>query len=320
MKMKIRTKVLLGILFIFVEFVIIGFLSMYYISSIKYGSELMIKNNYRSVHYAENMIQAIDETNTAVNSLFLNSKYPYDKNSLTSSFNIFEENLKLEENNITEFGEKELVQSIKENYFIYKSLIADKNNITTNDKINYYSINILPLTNELKTKIFSLSSLNMQSILHKNESLSETVGRIYKNLSILLTLCFILTFTFLFNFPSFISGSIMKITENIKEITNSNFKKRIEISSNDEFKELVEAINQMVEKLGKINQPIVEKHIVKIEKTKDEEQIMQNIQTLLDSVKTLVDSMSKINDNATLQKQSEIIKEIEQDLAKVVKS
>jgi len=62
MKLKIRTKVLLGILFLFVEFALIGGLSIYYISSIKYSSELMIKNNYWSVHYSENMIQAIDET------------------------------------------------------------------------------------------------------------------------------------------------------------------------------------------------------------------------------------------------------------------
>ena len=101
MKLKIRTKVSVGILFLFAEFALIGGLSMYYISSIKYSSELMIKNNYWSVHYSENMIQAIDETHTAVNSIFLNKKYHYDENSLTVSFNKFEENLNLEDKNIT---------------------------------------------------------------------------------------------------------------------------------------------------------------------------------------------------------------------------
>jgi len=320
MKMKIRTKVLLGILFLFVEFVIIGFLSMYNVSTIKYSSDMMIKNNYRTVHYAENMIQAIDETNTAVNSLFLNKNYHYDKNSLTVSFNKFEENLNQEEKNITEFGEKELVQSIKDKYFKYKSLVAEQKIDTINDKINYYSVNILPLVNELKAKIFSVSNLNMHSIVQKNENLSEKVGHIYKNLSILLALCFAITFTFMINFPSYIAGPIKKITENIKEITNDNFKSRIEISSSDEFKELAEAINFMAEKLEMNYRSIVEKPKVKVDKTIDETQIVLNIETLLSSVKTLIGSMSKINDNETLQKQSEIIKEIEQELTKIVKS
>ena len=236
MKLKIRTKVSVGILFLFAEFALIGGLSMYYISSIKYSSELMIKNNYWSVHYSENMIQAIDETHTAVNSIFLNKKYHYDENSLTVSFNKFEENLNLEDKNITEFGEKELVQSIRQDYFKYKSLVTEQNIDFINDKVNYYTVNVLPLLNELKAKIFTVSTLNMQAIVQKNASLNNMINRIYKNLSIVLALCFAITFTFMINFPSYIAGPIKKITENIKEITNNNFKSRIRISSNDEFK------------------------------------------------------------------------------------
>jgi nitrate/nitrite-specific signal transduction histidine kinase len=266
------------------------------------------------------MIQAIDETNTAVNSLFLNKNYPYDKNSLNVSFNKFEENLNQEEKNITEVGEKEFVQSIKEKYLKYKSLLTDQHTDKINDKINYYSMNIFPLANELKAKIFTVSTLNMQSIAQKNENLSEMVSRIYKNLSILLALCFAITFSFMINFPNYIAGPIKKITNNIKEITNDNFKGRIEISSSDEFKELAEAINFMAEKLEKEYKSIIEKPIVKVDKTINEEQVLQNIQTLLSSVKTLVGSMSKVNNNETLQEQSEIIREIEQELTKVTKS
>ena len=186
--------------------------------------------------------------------------------------------------------------------------------------VNYYSVNILPLVSELKATIFSVSNLNMQSIIQKNESLNEKVSRIYKNLSILLALCFAITFTFMINFPSYIAGPIKKITENIKEITHNNFKSRIMISSSDEFKELAEAINFMAEKLKMNYKPILEKQKVKTDKSINEEQIVRNIETLLDSVKTLLGSMSKINNSETLQKQSEILKEIEQELTKVTKS
>ena len=320
MKFKIRTKVLFGILFLFVEFVLIGALSIYYISSIKYSSELTIKNNYRSVHYSENMIQAIDETNTAENSLLLNKQYHYDKNSLSVSFDRFEENLKLEEQNITEFGEKELVQSIKEDYWKYKSLLSEPQFNNTTDKFTNYSVNILPLANEIKNKIFTVSTLNMQSIVQKNGSLNEMISHIYKILSIVLTVCFLITFSFMINFPNYIAGPIRKITENIKEIANSDFKSRIIVSRKDEFKELAEAINYMAEKLENSYQQVVVENKTIADKTIiDNNQVLLNIQSLLGSVSILIDSISQTNNDESLQKQSEIIKEIEQELSKSIK-
>lgn len=321
MKFKIRTKVLFGILFLFVEFVLIGALSIYYISTIKYSSEMTIKNNYRSVHYSENMIQAIDETNTAVNSMFFNKQYRNDKNSLSVPFSKFEENLNQEEANITEFGEKELVQSIKETYLKYKSLVSEQKTDNISDKVNYYTVNIMPLANELKTKIFTVSTLNMQSILQKNENLNEKIRHIYKILSIVMTVCFLITFSFMINFPNYIAGPIKKIIENIKEITDSNFRSRIKISTGDEFKELAEAINFMAEKLEQNYQhPAVEKQPVIDKKNIDNNLVIENIQSLLGSVSTLLDAISQSNDDETLQKQSMNLKEIEIELSKAIKS
>jgi nitrogen fixation/metabolism regulation signal transduction histidine kinase len=321
MKFKIRTKVLFGILFLFLEFVLIGALSIYYISSIKYSSEMMIKNNYWSVHYSENMIQAIDETNTAVNSLFLNKQYHNDKANLTVSFNKFEENLNLEEKNITEFGEKELVQSIRQNYLKYKTLVMEQKIDNIADKVNYYSVNVLPLANELRAKIFTVSTLNMQSIVQKNESVNEMIRRIYKNMSIVMAICFLITFSFMINFPNYIAGPIKKITESIKEITNSNFKSRITISSKDEFKELGEAINFMAEKLEhNYHQVVVKKPVVEEVKAVNTNEVLENIQALLGSVSTLVDSIAETNKDEALQKQAELIKEIEHELSKSINS
>jgi len=322
MNFKIRTKVLLGILFLFVEFALIGGLSIFYISSIKYGSELAIKNNYWSVHYSENMIQAIDETQSGVSSEFLNKQqyYPYDKNSLSVSFNKFEENLALEEKNITEFGEKDLVQSIKQDYAKYKDLVSEQKTNSISDKANYYSVTVLPLVNAIKAKIFTVSTLNMQSIVQKNESLNEMIRRIYKNLSVVLAVCFLITFSFMINFPSYIAGPIKKITQNIKDIANSDFRDRIQISSKDEFKELAEAINSMSEKLEtSYKAAVVKKKVQEVEKPLDEKLVLQNIQSLLSSVSTLVESISKNNKDELLHKQSEAIKEVEQRLEEIIK-
>ncbi|MFZ4741317.1 MAG: HAMP domain-containing protein [Bacteroidales bacterium] len=319
MHLKIRTKVLIGILFLFIEFLAIGIMSIYYFSSIKNSTELMIKNNYHSVQYAENMIQAIDDTHTTVASLFLNKFYHFDENTLNGSLKKFEENLSKEEKNITEFGEKELCQSIHQMYLKYKSLVSAQRIDTINDKINFYTVNILPLYNEIKAKSFAISTLNMQAIVQKNDNLNQMLNQSYKNLLIIITFCFLFTFSFMFNFPSYIAKPVNEITEKIKEIANKNYKSRIKISGNDEFKELAEAFNYMAEKLEEnCNQTKTEAIIKVEEKEIDENKVIENIQSLLKSVRILLDVISEQNKNDKLQQQSVNIQEIEDELSKII--
>ena len=239
---------------------------------------------------------------------------------VTSSFDKFEKNLQLEEKNITELGEKELVQSIKEKYTRYKSLVLGQNINSIPDKVNFYTFNILPLVNDLKAQIFSVSTLNMHSIVQKNEKLSEMVSHIYKTLSILLTFCLLITASFLFNFPNYIAGPIKRITENVKEIADNNFSSRIRISTNDEFKELSEAINDMAEKLETNYKHVEFQPAVSSAPEIDENEILHNIQGLLESIRPVIESISKNSGNKTLQQQTEILKEIEYELSKAIKS
>jgi nitrogen fixation/metabolism regulation signal transduction histidine kinase len=320
MKFKIRTKVTLGIMFLFAELIIIGLLGIYYFSSINNSTELMIKNNYQSVQYSENMIQAIDETQTSVTSLFLNKLYHYDKNSMMIFFKKFEENLNLENNNITEFGEKELVETISQKYFKYKAIILKQSYDSITNKENFYFVNILPVINEIKTTIHSVSNLNMHAIIQKNDNLNDTITRFYKNLTIILSVCFLLTFSFMYNFPNYIAKPIKEITENIKEIANKDFKSQIKFTSKDEFKQLTEAFNFMAEKIEKANQQVSAEQyiIVKEGKSLNERLILQNVQSLLGSVRELMNSLSKVEKNDDLFKQSQIIQNVEQELTKII--
>ncbi len=213
-----------------------------------------------------------------------------------------------------------MVQSIKEKYTRYKSLILGQNINSMPDKADFYTFNILPLANEIKGQMFSVSTLNMNSIVDKNEKLSEMVSHIYKTLSIVLTFCLLITASFLFNFPNYIAGPIKRITENIKEIANNNFSSRIRISTNDEFKELSEAINDMAEKLETHYQQVGFHQPVMSAPEIDENEILQNIQGLLESIRPVIESISKNSGNKTLQQQTEILKEIEYELSKAIKS
>ena len=64
-----------------------------------------------------------------------------------------------------------------------------------------------------------------------------------------LTVCLLLGFTFLFNFPSLVASPIASLTEGIKAIANKNYGERIHLNRKDEFGDLANAFNTMAERL-----------------------------------------------------------------------
>lgn len=69
-------------------------------------------------------------------------------------------------------------------------------------------------------------------------------------MGIVAALGFLLSFSFIFNFPSYIANPIKELTHGIKEIANKNYGKRLNFTSNDEFGELAEAFNSMAKRLN----------------------------------------------------------------------
>jgi nitrate/nitrite-specific signal transduction histidine kinase len=257
MKSNIKTKVLLGFLFIFLEFLVIGIISVYFFSSINVRTGQMIKDNYRSVQYSENMIKAIDEIHFSATSVLLNKAYHFDKNSIIASHKSFEDNLHQQSINITETGEQELSQSINQKYFKYKTLISDINIDTINNRSDFYFTNVLPLFNEIKTNVFSVSNLNMQAIMQKNDALNESINRIYKNLILIFSICCLITYLLIFNFPNNLVKPILRITEKIEEIAEKKYKTEIDFSSENELTQLSEAVEFIIKKLDENTKPII---------------------------------------------------------------
>ncbi len=109
--MVLKTKLSLGIGFLFVIiFVLAGFCS-YYIQKLSQEADNILKDNYNSLVYAKNMFSALDDMNTAVNNLILNpntsnKSADYYLKLYESAKVEFEKNLKDENNNITEINEK----------------------------------------------------------------------------------------------------------------------------------------------------------------------------------------------------------------------
>src|ERR1700722_7306461 len=100
MKLRIKTKLSFGLTFFFGMIILIGGVGLLAINRLASESKNILKANYESIKYCENMQQAIDA---------------YQANELNAA-DKFEKNLKAEENNITEVGELDAVVSVREQF------------------------------------------------------------------------------------------------------------------------------------------------------------------------------------------------------------
>jgi PAS domain S-box-containing protein len=247
--MKIKTKLISGIVFLFAEFLIVSLCSLYFIFKISQQNNLITKDNNLSIGYAENMLQSIDKINDIKASSVFNPHYLLDESEFSGFLQKFEKNLISEESNITETGERELANSVRDNFGKFKTLLSQSVGTSVNDKPGFYFANLLPTINEIKFALFAISDVNMNAIVRKNLKANDSAKHSYIVLSIVASICFMVFFTFIFGFPKYIAEPIEILAKSVKEIANRNFTERVYFKSDDEFGQISTAFNEIAAKL-----------------------------------------------------------------------
>lgn len=249
--MKLKTKLSSGLGFLFVIIFTLIFFCMYYIDKISSDSENILKDNYNSVVYAKNMTSALNETYTVL----LNGKVNQESDKLSkktlevfeNAKNDFVKNLIFEKKNITETNEQKYADLLSMNFekYVFISNIikgATKTSETYRDLYDSYQNSQL--------YIDSISNVNMQAIIHKNQYAKHDAENKKIYMAILATICLMLAFFYFRYFPFYISNTISFLSEKIKDLlTKSGIEN--EIKTNDEAFVILEAINLLDKKLGK---------------------------------------------------------------------
>lgn len=215
--MKIKTKIRLGIGLLFLLILLLSIVGTNYINKLKQDTENILEANYNTLLYSRNMLVALED-------------------SSDQAIQLFESNLKNQESNISEIGEKEATLELKRNLELLKS---NKNDLSIQKKI--------------REEIFKIMEMNMIAIQKKSEKAKETANNAVFWIVITGSLCFLIAFILLLNLPSNIAKTISKLTESIKQIAAKNYSERVHFEGNSEFGQLAKSFNTMAEKLEEYN-------------------------------------------------------------------
>ncbi len=239
MALRLKTKLSLGLGFLFMVILAFGILSIYYINRLGNDAEKVLKNNHESLVFGNNIVKALESVKA-------------DPSSIKS----LEMNLEKQESNITEPGEKEATAELRKNFEELKADPADSSNYR-----------------EIRQAVQHINDLNQEAILRKNSVAQRTAEDAKLWLTIIFTALVLIAFSFIYNFPGIISGPISTLSEGISAIANKDYQKRIRLDQNDEFGDLANAFNVMAEKLDEYEHSNIAQ--IKFEKSRIEAIINQ---------------------------------------------
>lgn len=279
MKVSIRTRFTIGMLFFFIIIAVISIMSAYYMKRLSDKSDSLLKENHLSVIFARDMAEELTILNQEISRSFLTDTYP-DSALIVKASGAFNKTLQLEKNNITEAGEDELVSRIESGFNEYLHNIKGLGKILVSKEE----------TGALQTQFHNLyqqtmllSQMNDQAIARKADDVKKTSEKGFLLVTTWASVCFLIALSFTFNFAAYYNERFKVLYDGIKAIGSGHYNHRMSFVGKDEFYEISEVFNDMAQKLNEIKQN-VRGHF-------NEEKVMESTMTQVEELKRVLEQM-----------------------------
>lgn len=213
MRTKTRLTIWLGILTLLV--LVLGGISLGTIWNMGSEGKNVLTANYNSIDFARRMLDAIEsEGDTARRSAILLAQ------------------LAAQQGNITERGEAGLTAQLASAVRTFRSSSAD-----------------ITRTRALRKDLNAIIDLNRAAIARKAQEAEDRADMAFLWISVAGTFCFLITFTLFLSLPEHIAEPIRILTEGIDRIAAGDYRERVEIEGNTEFRHMAERFNAMAGEL-----------------------------------------------------------------------
>nr|MDQ3394958.1 HAMP domain-containing protein [Bacteroidota bacterium] len=247
--MKLKTQIFLGFLFILILTLILSSVFVFYLENLGKASEKVLKENYRSVKASEELVLSLSKMDQILAKICLGTNYNQEilMGILENEKKIFRNNLSISRKNISEIGEKTVVQNLHEGFDQYVESI--KTFETSADKVALY-FNVLQRQNEIiRETCVNLIELNHRALSRKDIMAQKLYFRAKVYIFVITILVLIISGITIYKIPQLIVRPIIDITDKIKRIAEGEYEHKIAINSHNELGELIEAFNVMSVKL-----------------------------------------------------------------------
>lgn len=246
---KFRHKMFVGVLLLAVLLAASGSMILYQFLVLNKSISALIENNYKTIKACQAMLEALEREDSGVLLLSL-GEWQNGRGILNQADSAFQVSFRIAEENLTEANEDEYIADVRKTYRAFKS-IWERPIVGTEKEGNIQWYTDESHTNFLKAKeaVSSLMILNQGSMYGEALIIKE---RSYRAIMPgIVAVAAVILFAFLFNF--FLSSSLVdpvqKLIRSTKNFRPNHQNFSANLKNNDEFKELENGIQDVIEKL-----------------------------------------------------------------------
>ncbi len=217
--------------------------------------DTILSNNYKSIVAAEGMKEALAAQDSAV-LVGLAGRPDKARQLLSTNAEKFDQEFQIAANNITEPGERQIVDDIQAKYGSYRreadEILNTRETVSTTQGANAYFDRLEPSFAALKTRLDDLSRVNQQAMIDANaRAISESR---YAQISTITVVFFGVLFAlaFAWRVSAYIVDPILVFTEKAQQISEGILDRDIDLPSNDEIGRLAAEFNRMTASLREL--------------------------------------------------------------------
>jgi PAS domain S-box-containing protein len=268
--MSLRAKLLLGYLVFVAALVVLGGWSVWHLREMGGVSRRIISNNYDSVVAAQDMKESLERQDSAALFALLGQR-ERALNQLREHRERFDRAFNKAANNITEPGEPEVIEAIRNDrdayYQLFDSFLAeiavsgDRAQGEAPGRSEYFE-RLEPLFNQLRARCDGLLQLNQRAMLAKSEAVAGVAQKWFLTtllIAVSLVLAGLVLAVFLSNR---IVRPVRELTATTAKIAGGDLDARAKIISTDEVGVLAAEYNRMADSLQQLRRSDLGKLLV----------------------------------------------------------
>jgi two-component system, NtrC family, sensor histidine kinase KinB len=269
--MTLKKKILIGYGVVFVLMGLVVVWAVTNLVSLGKASDAILRENYRSILAAENMVDALERQDSGVLLVFLGDSekgiHQYRENEA-----MFLQWLARAKDNITIQGEGELVQSIEASYAKYRQEFSSLTDLRDAAKpppqLPYYHKTIFPLFAGVRESCIRLRNLNEETMYAASLKAGYVAGRAIWSTVFVAASALIVALIFSLLLAERIARPLRRFMDASRKISAGDYAVQVPVETDDELGRLADEFNQMASQLGHYHEMNIEQIIS--EKTKGE--------------------------------------------------
>lgn len=266
----LKGKITLVYLSLVITIGIVGICSVMNLYNLKNSIDGLMTDNYKSINASNNMAEALEKQDLVI----ISSIYANNQKAIDEFYKESDEFFKwynIEANNITEKGERDLVNQLGKQYLEYvkrfSQLQITRSNYDLNQAIDYYNKEVIQATIDIRKTLNDLIKVNENSMLISKDRVTNYAEDSMYIVLALSVFAVISGFVFSRYYINKTLKPISLLTNTIKKVKEGDLNQEAPVISQDEIGIMAQEFNKMTKRLYEFERSTLGKIIQERNKT-----------------------------------------------------